>query len=115
MLFSLIKRYARLAIKIFCRKIIINKPEWLLAKGPLLLASNHPNSFLDAIILCTIFDKPVYSLARGDAFNGKLISRLLTSFKMLPVYRVTEGVENLEENYNTFNACKEILNKMASY
>ena len=80
-------------------------------KGPLLIASNHPNSFLDAIILATLFKNPVYSLARGDAFNGKLITKILTSLNMLPVYRVSEGVENLEHNYYTFNACQDIFKK----
>lgn len=77
--------------------------------GPLLLAANHPNSFLDAIILCTLFNKPVYSLARGDAFKNKFAARLLYKLKLLPVYRVSEGTENLEENYKTFDACKEIF------
>jgi 1-acyl-sn-glycerol-3-phosphate acyltransferase len=80
-------------------------------KGPLIIASNHPNSFLDAIILATLFKNPVYSLARGDAFAGKLITKILTSFNMLPVYRVSEGVENLEHNYATFEACQEIFKK----
>lgn len=74
-----------------------------------MLAVNHPNSFLDAVILCTLFDKPVYSLARGDAFKNRFFARLLLSFKMLPVYRVSEGVENLEENYKTFEQCKDIF------
>jgi 1-acyl-sn-glycerol-3-phosphate acyltransferase len=78
-------------------------------EGPLLLAANHPNSFLDAIILCTLFDRPVYSLARGDSFKNKLIAKLLYALKILPVYRVSEGVENLEENYKTFDACKQIF------
>ena len=30
---------------------------------------------------------------------------------MLPVYRVSEGVENLEHNYYTFNACQDIFKK----
>ena len=79
--------------------------------GPLLIASNHPNSFLDAIILATLFKRPVYSLARGDAFKGKIITQLLTSFNMLPVYRASEGVENLEHNYTTFEACQNIFKK----
>lgn len=78
-------------------------------KGPLLLAANHPNSFLDAIILCTLFDGTVYSLARGDAFKNKTAAKILTLFKMFPVYRVSEGVENMEENYKTFDLCKDIF------
>jgi len=109
MLYGCVKIIARLAIKFYCRNLRINKPALLDCKGPLMLAVNHPNSFLDAILLCTLFDQPVYSLARGDAFNGKLITRLLLSLKLLPVYRVSEGVENLEENYKTFDLCKEIF------
>jgi 1-acyl-sn-glycerol-3-phosphate acyltransferase len=109
MLYSFVKILARLAIKIYCRDIAINKKALLKTNGPLLLAVNHPNSFLDAIIFCTLFDKPVYSLARGDAFKGKLITKILLTLKLLPVYRVSEGVENLEENYKTFDQCKAIF------
>jgi 1-acyl-sn-glycerol-3-phosphate acyltransferase len=77
--------------------------------GPLLIAANHPNSFLDAIILGSIFKMPIYSLARGDAFAGKMISKILISFNMLPVYRVSEGAENLENNYATFVSCQKLF------
>lgn len=109
MLYSFIKIFARLAIHFYCRDITVNKKELLKHDGPLLLAANHPNSFLDAVILCTLFDKPVYSLARGDAFKNSLTANLLYKLKLLPVYRVSEGSENLEENYKTFDACKAIF------
>lgn len=111
MLYSVLKIYVGLARWIFCRKIIINKPALLKEKGPLLLACNHPNSFLDAVILDVLFEQPVWSLARGDAFLGKWISSLLYHFKMLPVYRTSEGVENLSENYKTFDTCIDIFRK----
>ncbi|MBP9102919.1 MAG: 1-acyl-sn-glycerol-3-phosphate acyltransferase [Chitinophagaceae bacterium] len=108
MLYSILKRIARLALPIFCRKIIINKPEVLKIKGPVLLACNHPNSFLDSIIIDTLFEETVWSLARGDAFKNPFI-KILAALKILPVYRPSEGVENLSENYKTFDACIEIL------
>ena len=109
MLYSFVKIIARLALPIYCRDIAINKKELLKHKGPLLLAVNHPNSFLDAIILCTLFDKPLYALARGDAFKNRSAAKFLSLFNMFPVYRVSEGVENMEENYNTFDLCKNIF------
>ncbi len=109
MLYYLVKILARLAIHLYCRDIAITKKELLQCNGPLLLAVNHPNSFLDAIILCTLFDKPVYSLARGDAFKNKWIAKILFNLKLLPVYRVSEGVENVEGNYKTFDQCKAIF------
>lgn len=77
--------------------------------GPLLIAANHPNSFLDAIIIASLFRSPVYSLARGDAFAGKIINKILASLNMFPVYRITEGAENLENNYSTFDICQKLF------
>ena len=111
MLYSFVKILARLGLPLYCRHIEINKKEFLKHKGPLILACNHPNSFLDAIILCTLFDATIYSLARGDAFKNKKAAKFLRLFKMFPVYRVSEGVENLEENYTTFNLCKKLFKK----
>lgn len=107
MLYSLLKLYARLAIKIYCTRIVVNKPEVLKSRGPLLFASNHPNSFLDGMILTTLLDRPLYSLARGDAFKKNGMNRLLRQLKLLPVYRTSEGAENLGHNYTTFDACRE--------
>ncbi len=96
---------------IFCRRIIINKPGLLKKKGPLLLACNHPNSFLDAAIIADLFKEPVYSLARGDVFKKPFYRKLLKALKMFPVYRTSEGVENLGINYETFDECKNIFKK----
>ncbi len=96
---------------LFCRKITLSDPGLLQSRGPLLLAVNHPNSFLDSVILNVLLKQPVWSLARGDVFKNKIITRILTSFKILPVYRTSEGVENLSENYKTFDACIELFRR----
>ena len=59
------------------------------------------------MILTTLLDKPLYSLARGDAFKNNGIDKLLRWLKLLPVYRTSEGPENLEHNYTTFDACRQ--------
>lgn len=79
--------------------------------GPLLLACNHPNSFLDGIILDILFHQPVWALARGDVFKKPLYIKFLKAVKLLPVYRTSEGTEHLQTNYKTFDACKEIFQK----
>lgn len=105
-MYSILKLYARLALRLYCRRIVINQPRHLAAEGPLLLAANHPNSFLDGIILTTLFDHQVHSLARGDAFQHPIINKLLRRMRLLPVYRTSEGIHNLGHNYTTFDACQ---------
>ena len=111
MFYRLLKIYSRIVIRIYCRRIYINRPEVLKFKGPLLLAANHPNSFLDGILLTTLFDNPVYSLARGDVFKHKRIDRILRNLQLLPIFRTSEGVKNLGHNYTTFDACQKTFEK----
>ncbi|MEO5648131.1 MAG: 1-acyl-sn-glycerol-3-phosphate acyltransferase [Chitinophagaceae bacterium] len=111
MLYKILKFPARLAFYLYIRHISINNKEVFDYDGPLIIASNHPNSFLDAIIYSTLFNKPVHSLARGDVFKKPFYRKLLHGLNMLPVYRVSEGVENLESNYETFEDCKDIFRK----
>lgn len=111
MLYQILKIYARLAKPLFFHSLIVDKQSMLKLKGPLLIASNHPNSFLDAIIFDILFDLPITSLARGDAFQSKQVFRILRILKMLPIYRIREGAENLHINYQTFDACIEIFKK----
>lgn len=84
---------------------------WRKFKGPLLIAANHPNSFLDAIVVSSIFHQPVYALARGDVFKKKWIIRILHSLNILPVYRIREGADKLMDNYETFDNCIELFKK----
>jgi len=111
LLYRLLKYPAKMAIHIYCRNIRINCPQYLNQNGPLLLAINHPNSFLDAVIISTLFKNPVFSLARGDVFAKKWAATLLNQLNIFPVYRRTEGVENLSNNYQTFDACKKVFQK----
>lgn len=111
MLYTLLKYYVRLAMKVYCRELRVTPRSTTQIKGPVLLACNHPNSFLDAIILDILFDQPIHSLARGDAFKNKTVSNILRALKILPVYRTSEGVENLSHNYKTFKACQDLFRK----
>lgn len=111
LLFRILKFPARIAIMLYCNRLRVNRPEITKWDGPILLAANHPNSFLDAIIMATIFKRPIYSLARGDAFKKNIYVKLLSGLNILPVYRISEGKENLGINYDTFEKCKGIFKK----
>lgn len=105
LLYQGLKLFSRLAIKVLCRKVVVNNPAILTRQGPILLAANHPNSFLDSILLDTLFEQPVWALARGDAFRNGTHAKLLRRLKIMPVFRTSEGVKNLNVNYQTFNSC----------
>lgn len=114
MLYRLLKIYVRFAIRLFCHSIVVNKKLVLHESGPLLIASNHPNSFLDAVIFDILFQQPIWSLTRGDVFKSGFITRLLNALKMMPVYRIREGSDNLNANYQTFDNCMQVFSNKCS-
>ncbi len=75
----------------------------------MILACNHPNSFLDAIIIGSRFKQPVHFLARGDAFKKPFVNLILRSLKLIPIYRLSEGREYLALNDATFEKCQQVL------
>lgn len=107
--YKFLQYIVRFCLKLFCSNITIYNKHFLSAKGPLLIVANHPNSFFDAIVISAFFKQKVYSLARGDAFTKYWHRLILKPFNMIPIYRISEGKNNLEKNYKTFARCKEIL------
>ena len=110
-LILLLKYLIRAALYLFCTKVHLKNKHLLQAKGPLLIIANHPNSFLDAIILGAYYNRPVYFLARGDVFKKPFYRILLGSLNMIPVYRLREGKENLHLNEYAFKKSIELIKK----
>lgn len=80
---------------------------------PCLLAPNHQNAFMDALVLLpfTAFAKQPSYLVRASIFKLKLASRLLNGFNMLPVYRQQDKVNIQEKNDEIFENCIYLMEK----
>ena len=109
MFYYFIKIFTRLALLIFCKKLVIQNKNLLHSKGPLLLIANHPNSFLDAIIIGAYCKHPTHFLARGDAFTKPWHRYLLGLLNMIPIFRLSEGKENLHLNNYAFTKSNEVI------
>jgi glycerol-3-phosphate O-acyltransferase / dihydroxyacetone phosphate acyltransferase len=73
-------------------------------KQPLLIAMNHPNSFMDAMAFTYLLQFPrTYFMARGDAFKKGMVSKLLYSIGLLPIFRFKDvGYESAKKNVDSF-------------
>lgn len=109
MIYQLLKLPIRLALYIFFSRISIRGAQHTRHRGPALLVANHPNSFLDAILIAALFKHPIHFLARGDAFRKPWHARLLRLLKMIPIYRMSEGRENLHLNQDAFDKAVALL------
>ncbi len=111
MLYYTLRPFVTFILRLFNKQISITGLENIPKSGAVILASNHPNSFFDAIILCCTIDRRIWSLARGDVFKKTWAKKLLSSLFMMPVHRLSEGKEHLGDNDDTFNKCIDLFQK----
>ena len=107
----ILKLFIRAALWLFCAEINTKNKYLLNTSGPLLIIANHPNSFLDALIIGSRYNRRIHFLARGDVFTKKHHRFLLGLLNMIPVYRLREGKEFLHLNEYAFTASVKLLNK----
>ncbi len=111
MLYFILRPFVRFIFKFFFKRLSINGLENIPKSGAIILASNHSNSFLDAAIIGCYLDRRMWSLGRGDVFKKKWAKKLLSSFFMLPVFRLSEGKEFMTGNDETFKDCLDLFKK----
>lgn len=111
MIYAILKPLIKVALFFFCRKIYVDHKKVFNSESPTLIIANHPNSFLDAIIIAAYINKPIHFLARGDVFNKPFHRFLLQFLNMIPVYRISEGKEYLHLNEYAFKESQKVLNR----
>ncbi|TAE86335.1 MAG: hypothetical protein EAY81_05715 [Bacteroidetes bacterium] len=110
-LYAATHRLLNLGFWFFYHKVHRTTQHQVPANGPVLLVANHPNSFMDALVIAASLPRPTHFLARGDAFKNPILRKIFTAYQMLPVYRISEGKENIEKNFETFDASYDALAK----
>ena len=113
MIYTIGRALMRVALRVYYKRIIIDGIDNLPKDGAVILASNHPNSFLDSIILGCHMPHRLYYIARSDVFNSPLKQWILGKIQLIPIYRLQEGIENLDKNKDTFKRCHELLGQEA--
>jgi glycerol-3-phosphate O-acyltransferase / dihydroxyacetone phosphate acyltransferase len=109
MLYYFIKFLMKLVLPVYYRKMIASGLEGVPVSGPCLLACNHPNSFLDAIMIGAHVPRELHFLTRSDVFNAPWKKWILSKMNMVPIYRMRDGLDNLDKNQETFEKCREVF------
>jgi 1-acyl-sn-glycerol-3-phosphate acyltransferase len=94
---------------IFYRKVLAYGKDNIDFSVPTIFAPNHQNALMDAMAVIGTLERQLIFLARADIFKNKIVARILYTFKMLPVYRMRDGFENLKQNDDTFRDTLRVM------
>lgn len=99
----------KLALFLFYRKIEVVGKEKLPNKKAVIIVSNHQNALIDPLIIATHTHLKPHFLTRASAFKNPIAAALLKFIRMIPVFRVRDGKENMVKNNETFDLSVSIL------
>lgn len=103
----------RFALLCFFRKVKVEGLENIPKDTPIIIAPNHQNALIDALLAVCFLPPLIHFLTRSDVFN-KWTNPLLSWMKMMPIYRIRDGYSKLSQNDAVFEACREIFKKSKS-
>lgn len=107
--YELFRYYVRFAFWLTHRSVVVTGRRLIPEGKPVIFAPNHQNALMDPLALvCTNANQTVW-LARADIFKSKAARPALKFLKLLPVYRIRDGKENLSNNEEIFTRVIGIL------
>jgi glycerol-3-phosphate O-acyltransferase / dihydroxyacetone phosphate acyltransferase len=112
--YAVVRGLSRLLLGLFYPSIEVVGRENVPEAGPLIVAANHHNSIVDAMILMVAFDRPLRVLANAPLFRHPLIGPFLRAVGGLPVHRRQEAGDDPEKNRELFAATTEALGNGAA-
>lgn len=112
--YTLVKIPIKTALRLNFRKMVFTGRKENVSKDkPIIFAPNHRNALLDALLLvyAGYHRKQVVFLARADIFKQKFVAWILRGMRIIPVFRIRDGKDNLDKNRDIFNNAARILKK----
>ncbi|MFY0688592.1 MAG: 1-acyl-sn-glycerol-3-phosphate acyltransferase [Cyclobacteriaceae bacterium] len=110
MLYSILKRIIRYALKGYFKSIVILGKENIPKTGGTIYIVNHPSALLDPLMIATLVSPKFHFIAAAEYFGKGFVKWLLTSqFNMIPVYRPEMYEGEKVDNDAMFRDCYTCL------
>ncbi len=107
--YTLLKPIVDWNLKHSYRKVEVRGQENLPEDGAIILAPNHCNTLMDALVMLRAYKGPTVFGARADMFNKPLIAKIMFFLRILPMVRQRDGLRNVLKNYETTDIIVETL------
>ncbi len=107
--YSAVKAYGKFVFHRYYRHVQVIGKENIPLGEKYIFTPNHQNALMDALAILNECDTDVVFMARADIFKKKKQAAILRFLKILPVYRIRDGVDELSKNEETFSSALDIL------
>lgn len=96
-------------IKLSLRRFIVKGKENLPKDGAIIIGSNHTSALLDPLIILRAMNRATVFMTRADIFRKPFLQKVFTFLKMLPIFRIRDGIAAVKQNEEIIAKCGEVL------
>jgi len=108
-LYDVLSPLVQFATRCHYRSFTVRGLDNLPVDGAYIIAPCHQQCLMEPLAVLCFAPKPPVFLARADIFRKPTIRAILTFLKILPVYRIRDGQENLGKNSGVFDRSRDVL------
>lgn len=112
MLYFLLRPIVQFALYVFFKRLQVQGQKNLNTPSSTIYVANHPNTFMDPLIVAALSKKNIHFLANGSVFN-RFTRPIFRLFNMLPIYRKVDKADKplsqAELNKMSFQKCFDFL------
>ena len=91
------------------RRFEVHGRENLPKDGALVFGVNHSNTLMDAMVLLASSNVKKVFIARGDIFKNPVVAKILHFLRILPIFRIRNGVAAVRQNDETLEKAVDVL------
>mgnify|MGYP001389411092 FL=1 len=107
--YALVRMVGRFWVWFLFRSVDVRNTAGVPHRGPVLLCINHPNNFIDSLLVGAVVDRKVHYLTTAALFRNPIVARFLKAVGAIPVYRRQDDPDKMDKNVGTFEACVTTL------
>lgn len=107
--YSILRRYFDMCTRMSYLRLEVVGKENLPTDGAIILAPNHCNTLMDALVVVQADRGPTLFAVRADIFKNPKLTSLFHFIKMVPLSRERDGLQEVARNYEVFDEIVESL------
>ena len=108
-LYSFLLPYVNWHTRCAYRRFEVHGKEKLPKDGGLIFGVNHSNTLMDALVLLASNNVRKVFIARGDIFQNPIVAKVLTFLRILPIFRIRNGVAAVRNNDESLNKAVDVV------
>ena len=107
--YSFLLPYVNWHTRIAYRRFEVHGKERLPKDSAVIFGVNHSNTLMDALVLLAADNIKKVFIARGDIFKNPAVAKLLNFFRILPIFRIRNGVAAVRQNDDSLNKAVDVI------